>query len=112
MIYGAFPVCRNYTVRAHIRNVSTPERHRRENRIEYARSFRRRFHAENLHPRHAADAGKRSRKDGQFHGASHVKKAKSGGENDTIILSAALWTFRRVGHSVGQAVLAPEKPNK
>jgi len=41
-----------------------------------------------------------------------VKKAKSGGENDTIILSAALWTFRRVGHSVGQAVLAPEKPNK
>ena len=26
-----------------------------------------------------------------------------GGENDTIILSAALWTFRRVGHGVGQA---------
>ena len=28
------------------------------------------------------------------------------------ILSDALWTFRRVGHGVGQAVLAPEKPNK
>ena len=28
------------------------------------RSFRRRFHAENLHPRHAANAGERCRKDG------------------------------------------------
>ena len=47
--------------------------------------FRRRLHAPHLHPRHAADAGKRRRKDGQFHGAGHVKKQKnkSGGEDDT-----------------------------
>ena len=73
-MYGAFPVCRNYTVRAHIRNVGTPEWRGRKNGIKYARSLRRGLHAVNLYPRHAADAGKRSRKDGQFHGAVDVKK--------------------------------------
>ena len=29
-----------------------------------------------------------------------------------IILSAALWTFRRVGRGVGQANSPPENPNK
>ena len=77
LMYGAFPVCRNYTVRAHIRNVSLAKRHRRENGIQYARSFRRGIHAKNLHPRHTADAGKRSRKDGQFHGTGHVKKQRA-----------------------------------
>ena len=33
-------------------------------------------------------------------------------EDEIHILSAALWTFRRVGHGVGQTFLAPEKPNK
>ena len=72
-MYGAFPVCRNYTVRAHIRDLGATKRRGRKNGIQYARSFRRRFHAENLHPRHAADAGKCSRKDGQFHGTDDVK---------------------------------------
>ena len=62
--YGAFPVCRNYTVRAHIRDLGTTKRRGRENRIEYARSFRRGIHIANLHPRHAANAGERCRKDG------------------------------------------------
>ena len=31
------------------------------------------------------------------------QKTQSVGENDTIILSDALWTFRRVGRGVGQA---------
>ena len=48
------------------------KRRRRENGIQYARSFRRGIHAPHLHPRHTADAGKRRRKDGQFHGAGHV----------------------------------------
>ena len=106
LMYGAFPVCRNYTVRAHIRNLGAPKRRRRENGIQYAWTLRRGIHAKNLHPRHTADPGKRSRKDGQFHGAGHVNtqpKTKSGGEDKTNILSAALWTFRRVGHGVGQA---------
>ena len=77
LIYGAFPVCRNYTVRAYIRDIGAPKRRGRENRIEYARSFRRGIHIANLHPRHAANAGKRRRKDGQFHGAGHVKKQRA-----------------------------------
>ena len=40
------------------------------------------------------------------------KNIESGGEDDTIILSAALCTFPRVGHGVGQAVLTPENSNK
>ena len=40
------------------------------------------------------------------------EKTQNGGENDTIILSATLWTFRRVGHGVGQANSPPENPNK
>ena len=34
--------------------------------------------------------------------AQMMEKQKSGGEDQTNILSAALWTFRRVGHGVGQ----------
>ena len=55
------------------------------------------------------------KKGGQFHGTGHVnkqQKTKSGGEDKTNILSAALWTFRRVGHGVGQANSPPENPNK
>ena len=77
MIYGAFPVCRNYTVRAHIRDLGTARRRGRENRIEYARTLRCGLHAPHLHARHAPDAGKCSRKDGQFHGAGHVKKQRA-----------------------------------
>ena len=39
-------------------------------------------------------------------------KTQSSGEDKTNILSDALWTFRRVGHGVGQAVLTPENSNK
>ena len=39
-------------------------------------------------------------------------KTQSSGEDKTNILSDALWTFRRVGHGVGQANLLPENPNK
>ena len=66
-------------------------------------------------PRHTADEGKRSRKDGQFHGTSDVnkqQKTQSVGEDTKHILSDTLWTFRRVGHGVGQANSPPEKPNK
>ncbi len=42
----------------------------------YARSLRRGIHAPHLHPRHTADAGKCSQKDGQFHGAGYVKKRR------------------------------------
>ena len=78
---------------AYIRNVGITERRRRENGIGYARSLRRWIYPSHLHPRHTPDAGKRRRKEGQFHGAGHVNKqqiTQRVGENDTIILSAAL----------------------
>ena len=61
----------------YIRDLGTPEWRGRKNGIEYARSLRRGLHAANLYPRHAADAGKRSRKDGQFYGAGHVKTKRA-----------------------------------
>ena len=76
LIYGAFPVWRNCTVRAHICNLGASEWRKRKNGVEYARTLRCELHPENLHPRHAPDAGKRRRKDGKFHGAGAVKKAK------------------------------------
>ena len=40
------------------------------------------------------------------------QKTQSVGEDTKHILSDALWTFRRVGHGVGQENSPPEKPNK
>ena len=57
----------------HIRDLGAPKWRGRKDSIQYAWPFRRRLHAPHLHPRHTADAGKRSRKDGQFHGTGHVK---------------------------------------
>ena len=60
LIYGAFPVCRNYTVRAHIRNISPSKRRGRENGVLYAGSLLRRLYAGHLCPRHhrrAAESG-------------------------------------------------------
>ena len=99
----------------YIRDIGAPKRRGRENRIEYAGSFRRRLHAPHLHPRHTADAGKRSRKDGKLYGTGDVnkqQKTQSVGEDTTNILSAALWTFHRVGRGVGQANSLPKNPNK
>ena len=75
--YGTFPVCRNYTVRAHVRDLGAAKRRGRENGIEYARSLRRGIYAAHLYPRHAADAGERGRKDGKFHGAGSIKTQKA-----------------------------------
>ena len=50
LIYGAFPVCRNYTVRAHLRHYGPPERCRRKNGFINARSLLSRLHAGHLRP--------------------------------------------------------------
>ena len=45
------------------------------------------------------------KKGGQFHGTGHVnkqQKTKSGGEDKTNILSAALWTFLNCTPGSGQ----------
>ena len=77
LIYGAFPVCRNYTVRAYVRDLGAAKRRGRENGIKYARPFRRGIYASHLHSCHTADAGKRGGKDGKFHGAGSIKTQKA-----------------------------------
>ena len=62
---------------SHIRDLGTTKRRGRKDRVQHARSLRRRLHAPHLHPRHAANAGERCRKVGQFHGAGHVKTKRA-----------------------------------
>ena len=63
--YGAFPVCRNYTVRAHLRNPGLAERHRCKNRVQYAGAQQCRIYPRHLHPRHEQGAGTGGGKDGK-----------------------------------------------
>ena len=72
LIYGSFPVCRNYTVRAHIRDLGTAKRCRCENRQQHAGPLRRWLYAPHLHPRHAADAAKGRGENGQLHGTDPI----------------------------------------
>ena len=73
-MYGAFPVCRNYTVRAHILDAGNPERYRPENSRGNSRSRLGGIFAGCLHPcdsRHE----KRSRAENQrLHGKRRMKK--------------------------------------
>ena len=75
--YWGFPVCRYYTVRAHVCHDSPPDRYRRENGIFHAGSLFRRLHSEHLHPRHHQDAGGSRQPHGQLHGTESVKNQKT-----------------------------------
>ena len=72
LIYGAFPVCRNYTVRAHILDAGNPKRYRPENSRGNSRSRLGGIFAGCLHPcdsRHE----KRSRTENQrLHGKRRI----------------------------------------
>ena len=50
LIYGAFPVCRNYTVRAHFRDDGAPKRRGRQDRVLHARSLLGGLYAGHLRP--------------------------------------------------------------
>ena len=76
LIYGAFSGCRNYTVRAHLRNADTVKRRGCENRQQYAGALRRGIHPPHLHPRYEAEAGRSRTNDGQLHGASDVSRKR------------------------------------
>ena len=108
LIYGAFPVCRNYTVRAHIRDLGTPKRCGCENRQQHAGSLRRWLYAPHLHPRHAADAAKSRGENGQLHGADSISPAGKQSTGKEAISSPVLFgsfrAFRCVGQGVGQSL--------
>ena len=92
LIYGAFSGCRNYTVRAHLRNADTVKRRGCENRQQYAGALRRGIHPPHLHPRYKVEARRGSTNNGQFHGAGHAsrKRTKNAGEKTKHSLRCSL----------------------
>ena len=52
LIYGAFPVCRNYTVRAYLRDAGAGKRHGCENTLRYAGPCVGGHHAGHLYSHH------------------------------------------------------------
>ena len=90
LIYGAFPVCRNYTVRAHLRHHGPTERCGCENRVLHAGPLRRRIYPANLHPRHTPEAGRGSCHHGQLYGTGSLKAERkirrTGGQTSCPVL--------------------------
>ena len=68
LIYGAFPVCRNYTVRAHIRHHGNLQRCGCEDPVQHAGPLQRRVHSGHLHAYHQRYAERCGREDRQLHG--------------------------------------------
>ena len=66
LIYGAFPVCRNYTVRAHLRDDGAAKRRGCKNRVLDAWSLLRRFHAGYLCSRYHRCAAESCPNHGQY----------------------------------------------
>ena len=71
LIYGAFPVCRNYTVRAHIRNDGNLQRRGCENPVQYAGPLQRRVYTGHLYAHHQRYAARRSGENRRLHGVGH-----------------------------------------
>ena len=94
LIYGAFPVCRNYTVRAHLCHTGFTKRRGCENRQQYAGTLRCGVHPAYLHPRHPSKAGRSRTDHGQLHGTGDVSRSKR--EERTDIPSAPLSPFPRI----------------
>lgn len=77
LIYGAFPVCRNYTVRAHLRHTCYRQRCGRQNPVWDSGAYQRQLHAGHLHPRHTGYAKSRQRHRWRLHGRSARKGAET-----------------------------------
>ena len=67
LIYGAFPVCRNYTVRAHIRDLIAEKRRGCADAVGNARPLQRGVHAQHLRPLDAGHETERGRRDWKHH---------------------------------------------
>ena len=74
LIYGVFPVCRNYTVRAHIRDVIAEKRRGRADAFRNAGSLQRRIHAQHLRPLDIRHETERSGRDRKHHPQRDLKQ--------------------------------------
>ena len=104
LIYGAFPVCRNYTVRAHLRNAVAEKRGGCENAVRRAGPLFGGVHAEHLHSRHGPDEARRRRHHRRGHqpadAVSAAKKYRARQEKTCLALSGTFRAFPRVGQRV------------
>ena len=104
LIYGAFPVCRNYTVRAHLCHAVPEKRGGRENAVRCLGSLLGWVHPEHLYSRHGADETGR----GGHHRWGHqpadavnaAKKYRARQEISRLALSGTFRAFPRVGQRV------------
>lgn len=71
LIYGAFPVCRNYTVRAYIRHDGHLQRCGCKDAVQYAGSLQRGLHSGHLHAHHQRYAERCGREDRRLYGIGH-----------------------------------------
>ena len=121
LIYGAFPVCRNYTVRAHILDAGNPKRYRPENSRGNSRSRLGGIFAGCLHPcdsRHE----KRSRTENQrLHGKRRIttrNEQKRARRPPEMLRQAAKFIFRcfrsefPFGSGLGQTEKSQNSPSK
>ena len=111
LIYGVFPVCRNYTVRAYLRHHSPSERRGCKNGVFHAGSLRRWVHPPTLHgrsrtkrPRPWVVSWSRSCKT--------VKKAGQKAQASCPALFDPFRPFPHVGHGVGQMVDPHRDPHQ
>ena len=74
LMYGAFPVCRNYTVRAHLRHAVPQVRRGCQDAVWCAGPLRRGLYPQHLHPRHGGDEALRRRHHRQRHQPDHVAR--------------------------------------
>ena len=101
LIYGAFPVCRNYTVRAYLRNAVAEKRGGRENAVRCLGSLLGWVHPEHLYSRHGPDEAGRRRHHRRRHqpadAVSAAKKYRARQEKSCLALSGTFRPFPRVG---------------
>ena len=71
LMYGAFPVCRNYTVRAHICDHGNLQRCGCENAVQHAGPLQRRVHTGHLYAHHQRYAARRGGEDRRLYGIGH-----------------------------------------
>ena len=89
-MYGAFPVCRNYTVRAYVRDLITEKRRGRADAFRNAGTLQCRIHPQHLCPldvRHETERGRCDRK-------HHPQRDLTPKPKRRLQLAAAVQTFK------------------
>ena len=103
-MYGAFPVCRNYTVRAHLRHAVPEKRRGRKDAVRRVGPLLGGVHAEHLYSRHGPDEAGRCRYHRRRHqpadAVNTAKKYRARQKISCLALSGAFRPFPRVGQRV------------